>query len=136
MRIPHDTLKPDTLRRLIEEFVTREGTEYGASDVTLDEKVAAVLSQLTDGSAFLAFDPETETTTLVPARDGLRDTAPHIQLDQFLKREGLLDTGGAAKTAVQGGEVSVNGEVETRRKRKLHHGDTVAIAGRSTIVKL
>jgi ribosome-associated protein len=57
-----------------------------------------------------------------------------IRLDHFLKREGLTQTGGHAKQAIQGGEVMVNGLVETRRKRKLHAGDTVEFAGRSVVV--
>ena len=48
-----------------------------------------------------------------------------IRLDQFLKLTGLFATGGQAKLAIQGGEVLVNGEVETRRRRQLSPGDTV-----------
>lgn len=50
-----------------------------------------------------------------------------IQLDQFLKREGAVGTGGEAKVRIQSGEVSVNGDVETRRKRKLRPGDVVEL---------
>lgn len=49
-----------------------------------------------------------------------------IRLDQFLKLTGLFETGGQAKLAIQGGEVRVNGEIETRRRRQLHHGDVVS----------
>jgi ribosome-associated protein len=52
---------------------------------------------------------------------------PTIQLEQLLKREGWVPTGGMAKVAIQGGEVTVNGEVETRRKKKLHVGDVVRL---------
>lgn len=48
-----------------------------------------------------------------------------IRLDQFLKLTGLFATGGQAKLAIQAGEVIVNGEVETRRRRQLAAGDTV-----------
>jgi ribosome-associated protein len=57
-----------------------------------------------------------------------------IQLDQFLKREGVASTGGMAKHLIQGGEVSVNGDVETRRKRKLRPGDVVALDDQEWIV--
>ncbi|ANV85360.1 RNA-binding protein [Picosynechococcus sp. PCC 7003] len=50
---------------------------------------------------------------------------PTIQLDQFLKIMNLVATGGQAKMVIQGGFVEVNGETETRRKRKLRHGDLV-----------
>ena len=50
-------------------------------------------------------------------------------LDQFLKLTGVAGTGGQAKMMIQGGEISVNGEVETRRRRKLTAGDVVEIDG-------
>ena len=52
-----------------------------------------------------------------------------IRLDQFLKFTGLAETGGHAKLLIQAGEVAVNGEIETRRRRKLHAGDVVAVGG-------
>ena len=52
-----------------------------------------------------------------------------IRLDQFLKFTGLAETGGHAKLLIQSGEVAVNGQVETRRRRKLHAGDVVAVGG-------
>ncbi|QCS48571.1 RNA-binding S4 domain-containing protein [Picosynechococcus sp. PCC 11901] len=54
---------------------------------------------------------------------------PTIQLDQFLKIMNLVATGGQAKMVIQGGFVEVNGETETRRKRKLRHGDLVSFEG-------
>ncbi|GAA5533208.1 RNA-binding S4 domain-containing protein [Deinococcus aluminii] len=55
-----------------------------------------------------------------------RDT---IDLQDFLKLRGLVETGGEAKFRVQGGEVRVNGAVETRRRKKLRRGDIVEYAG-------
>ena len=52
---------------------------------------------------------------------------PTIRLGQYLKLLGLVATGGEAKIAIQEGYVRVNGEVETRRKRQLHEGDTVEL---------
>jgi uncharacterized zinc-type alcohol dehydrogenase-like protein len=49
VHIPHTSLKPEVLRAVIEEFVTREGTDYGDGDVTLDDKVKAVIAQLKAG---------------------------------------------------------------------------------------
>ncbi len=62
-------------------------------------------------------------------RFSLRPGAPFIELQNLLKVVGAVDSGGGAKFAIQGGEVSVNGEVETRRSRKLVEGDVVEHAG-------
>jgi ribosome-associated protein len=64
----------------------------------------------------------------VPIRDG------SIRLGQFLKFAGLIDTGADAKGVIADGLVVVNGSVETRRGRQLHHGDTVAFGDRSARV--
>ena len=55
------------------------------------------------------------------------ETDTGIRLDQFLKRQGFCGTGGQAKLLIQGGEVKVNDETETRRRRKLHTGDIVSV---------
>ncbi len=52
-----------------------------------------------------------------------------IKLDQFLKFQGMVQTGGQAKLLIQSGEVRVNGAVETRRGRKLIKGDRVTTLG-------
>ncbi len=66
--IPHNEVSPDALRGLIEAFALREGTEYGAEDVTLEVKVAQVMRQLERGEARVIFDPETEVVDIVTAR--------------------------------------------------------------------
>ena len=53
------------------------------------------------------------------------DNQPTLRLDQFLKAQALVDTGGQAKLLIQDGQILVNGEVETRRRRQLRHGDVV-----------
>lgn len=50
-----------------------------------------------------------------------------ITLDALLKATGLVGSGGEAKALIATGTVQVNGEVETRRGRKLRAGDTVAL---------
>jgi ribosome-associated protein len=52
---------------------------------------------------------------------------PGTTLGQALKAAGLVGTGGEAKVLIQAGEVSVNGEVETRRGRRLQEGDVVEV---------
>lgn len=66
MHIPHDQLAPETLRALIEEFVTREGTEYGEQDVSLDTKVRQVIRQLERGEALISYDQDTGTCNILP----------------------------------------------------------------------
>ncbi|MEE4298006.1 MAG: YheU family protein [Pseudomonadales bacterium] len=66
MEIPHDRIDAATLRAIVEEFVTREGTDYGERVYALDEKVAHVLVQLERGEVRVLFDPATETVTLAP----------------------------------------------------------------------
>jgi len=51
----------------------------------------------------------------------------HIALDGLLKAAGLAASGSAAKLLIAGGEVSVNGDVERRRGRKLRVGDEVSV---------
>jgi ribosome-associated protein len=46
-----------------------------------------------------------------------------IDLQDFLKLAGLIDTGGEARFFIQTGEVRLNGEIETRRRKKIRRGD-------------
>jgi len=48
-----------------------------------------------------------------------------VKLDQFLKWQNLVSSGGDAKNFIKSGSVKVNGEIETRRGRKLKKGDKV-----------
>jgi uncharacterized protein YheU (UPF0270 family) len=66
--VPHGALSAEALRGVLVEFVTREGTDYGHVEFSLDAKVDAVRRQLDAGLAELVFDPSTETTHLVLRR--------------------------------------------------------------------
>lgn len=57
-----------------------------------------------------------------------------IKLDQFLKVTDIARSGGEAKLLIRSGEVSVNGEMELRRGRKLYDNDVVAIEDKSFTV--
>ena len=65
MEIPHDKLSPDVLRAVIEEFITREGTDYGMQEYSLEQKVEHVKRQLVDRRAVIVFNPEDETCSIV-----------------------------------------------------------------------
>lgn len=64
------------------------------------------------------------------------EQSPTIRLDQFLKIVGVVGTGGQAKLLIQSGEVSVNGEVEIRRRRQLRDGDEVLFEGEEYTVEI
>ena len=64
MIIPWEMLEPDTLTNLIEEFVSRDGTDNGY-DETLNNKVKRVKSALKSGDMVIVFDQESETANLI-----------------------------------------------------------------------
>jgi len=59
----------------------------------------------------------------------------HVELNAFLKISGVEGTGGRIKIIIRSGSVKVNGETETRNKRKLHAGDVVEYLSRKYEVK-
>ncbi|GAA5525977.1 UPF0270 protein PA3463 [Microbulbifer aestuariivivens] len=69
MRIPHNQLDPDTLQSLLEEYATRDGTDYGEREVSLTDKVASLRRQLQSGDVVIWFEPGEESVNLVLAED-------------------------------------------------------------------
>ena len=65
MEIPYQRLAPDTLRRVIQEFIMREGTDYSHEDITIEHKISQVMRQLQSGDAVLVFDLEAESFNIV-----------------------------------------------------------------------
>lgn len=59
-----------------------------------------------------------------------------ITLNDALKLSGLAPTGGQAKILIQNGQVKVNGEVETRRKKQLQAGDVIEVGGEAFVIEL
>jgi len=59
----------------------------------------------------------------------------HIELNDLLKVTGLFDSGGMAKTAIAAGRVTVDGQVELRRRCKIRSGHTVECEGHKIVVK-
>ncbi len=59
----------------------------------------------------------------------------YIKLDQLLKFANLVASGGEAKEVIKEGLVLVNGEVETRRGKKIRNGDIVVFANEEITVK-
>jgi uncharacterized protein YheU (UPF0270 family) len=69
--IPFNELSPEALKGVIQEFVTRDGTDYGESETPLNMKALQVLNQLHTGKAVIVFDQKTETCNIVPSGDAL-----------------------------------------------------------------
>ena len=65
VEVPWEQLESDVLHKLVEEFVSREGTEYGEQEVMLNTKVKQVIEQLKAKKATITFDPETQTTHII-----------------------------------------------------------------------
>ena len=74
MIIPFTQLPTDTLDAIIENFVLREGTEYGSEDVALSDKIAQVRQQLKQGTALLVYSELHETVNILPADQFVEDS--------------------------------------------------------------
>jgi len=77
-----EQLSPGALRGLVEEYVTREGTDYGGGDWSLEEKVVQVLRQIDRGDVKIVFDLELESASIV--------TTPELAL-HVLEAQGKPD---------------------------------------------
>ena len=60
--VPHDRLTPEALRSVAEEFVTREGTDYGPVERSLEVKVQTLLRQIASGEAAIVYDGASDRT--------------------------------------------------------------------------
>lgn len=73
--VPWERLSPEALRRVIEEFVTREGTEYGLCAIEAEAKVTAVRHQLERGTVVMLFDAATRSVNLATREELERQRA-------------------------------------------------------------
>lgn len=62
--IPLNRLSPDALQGIIEEFICRDGTDYGEIEASRETKFGQVKNKLENGLAVLVFDDESETTNI------------------------------------------------------------------------
>lgn len=69
MIVPWQQISPDALNGIIEEFVMREGTDYGESEISFDEKKLDVKNQLQDGRIVLVYSELHETVNLMQASE-------------------------------------------------------------------
>lgn len=66
VEIPLELLSPEALAGVLESFVLREGTDYGAVELTFEQKVAQLRAAVVRGEARIVFDPDTESVTVLP----------------------------------------------------------------------
>jgi len=69
MIIPYEKISTDALQGLIEEFITRDGTDYGEIEFSLDQKVVQVKRQLARGDIVIVFDPASESVSILTKHD-------------------------------------------------------------------
>ncbi len=69
VKIPYDQLSPEALHGIIEEFVTRDGTDYGKKEISLETKIDQVLNQIQSGKAVIIFDQNSETCNILKSND-------------------------------------------------------------------
>ncbi|WP_039913507.1 YheU family protein [Cellvibrio mixtus] len=69
MIIPYEQLSSDALQGLIEEFITREGTDYGEEELSLGVKVEQIKQQLRRREIVVVFDTASESVSILSRRD-------------------------------------------------------------------
>lgn len=78
--IPAERLSKEALDSLIEEFILREGTDYGTREYSLDEKKKQVFNQLKAGHISILFDPQLENTTLLRKEELIKLGSQNFQI--------------------------------------------------------
>ena len=66
MIIPHDQLSAEALQGILEDYATRDGTDYGEMETSLAAKVAQLRRQLERGEIVIAYDPDDGGVSLLP----------------------------------------------------------------------
>lgn len=72
IEVPYKRLSSSALEGLVEEFVAREGTDYGHAEQPMEKKVASVVRALESGRAVVLYDPEADTCNIVTREEFLR----------------------------------------------------------------
>lgn len=71
MLIPPEKLTEEVLKNLVEAYITREGTDYGETELSLEEKVNQLLPQVFTGDVVIVYDETSETVNLIPKAEYL-----------------------------------------------------------------
>jgi uncharacterized protein len=86
--IPYQNLSPAALQGVIEEVVTRDGTDYGLVEATLEQKINGVMRQVKKGDAVIVYDEATQTTTIVRKEDRPEINKPGIEVKPGIQGRG------------------------------------------------
>lgn len=79
MIIPLEQLPSEVLLAIIEDFILREGTEYGANEISKEDKINQVHQQLKQGSAVLVYSELHESVNILPSdqfNEGMEEQVP------------------------------------------------------------
>jgi uncharacterized protein YheU (UPF0270 family) len=68
VEVPYQQIDPETLRRMIQEFVSRDGADWGDAGSALEDKVTQVLQQLERKQVKVVFDLRSQTANIVACR--------------------------------------------------------------------
>jgi len=63
--IPYEKLSKDALHGVLEEFISREGTDYGLIEVSFDDKCEQVMAQIKQGQVLIVFDHDSQSVGLM-----------------------------------------------------------------------
>ena len=74
IEIPPNKLPDKLLIAIIEEFINREGTDYGDREVSLNEKIENAKTKINQGEIILTFDSETESCNLLTKNEFMKST--------------------------------------------------------------
>jgi hypothetical protein len=69
IEVPPDAISSEALDQLIDSFIMREGTDYGAVELEHSKKVHRIQKQLETGRIKIVFDPNTESVTLITDKE-------------------------------------------------------------------
>jgi uncharacterized protein len=69
VEVPHKEIESTTLKKLVEVFIMREGTDYGEIEVDLDQKISIVINQLKNGDAVSMWDTNLQSSNIVLKKD-------------------------------------------------------------------
>lgn len=104
-----------------EQYSRRASSKKSGSPIRIHNYLRTVV---TDDPT--AENPDPANSNAENAEPEKREPRP-LRLDQFLQLCGAADTGGRAKVLIQGGDVRLNGVVETRRRKQLASGDVIKV---------
>lgn len=69
IRVPHRRLSAEVLRAVAEDFCTRDGTDYGETEMPLEQRVSLLMRQLERGEAHILYEAVSETLRIVSSHE-------------------------------------------------------------------